>query len=150
MALNCAVVLAIFALTNVTVPGPLTFVQSTDRVLPGGTPSSVAEPFKVTLFVGREIVWSGPALTDGGWLDTTVTVISSEVLNSESLAVNRSTYVPSTLNVAVVCAWLALAKITAPGPLICCQFAVIVLPRGKPSSLITPLSVIVFVGRTRS
>jgi hypothetical protein len=54
--LNAAVVAALFALPNVTVPGPLTRLQVLVNTLPAGRPSSVAVPFKVTVFVGSEIV----------------------------------------------------------------------------------------------
>ena len=39
-----AVVLKAFALANVTVPGPLTFVHVVVNTLPAGKPSSVAVP----------------------------------------------------------------------------------------------------------
>src|SRR5215204_1619224 len=63
---NCAVVTAEAAFANVTVPGPETLVHVVVSVLPKGQPSSVAVPFKVAA-AGRRTVWSGPALTTGGW-----------------------------------------------------------------------------------
>jgi hypothetical protein len=67
-------VLAAFELTNVTVPGPFTLVQVYVNAPGGlGSPSSVADPFKVALSVGT--VWSGPALTTGA-LFTVITMVS--------------------------------------------------------------------------
>ena len=42
-----AVVWGTAALPKLTVPGPLTLVQVTDRVLPGGNPSSMAVPERI-------------------------------------------------------------------------------------------------------
>ena len=54
------------ALPNVTVPGPLTFVQVVVTAPGGfGRPSSVTVPSSVAV-AGKVIVWSGPALTTGG------------------------------------------------------------------------------------
>ena len=68
-------VLAAFGFTNVTVPGPLTLLQVYVNAPGGlGSPSSVAEPFKLTL--GVDAVRSGPALTTGG-LFTVITTVSA-------------------------------------------------------------------------
>ena len=67
-------VLAAFGSTNVTVPGPVALVQVYVNAPGGfGSPSSVAEPFKIALGVGT--VWSGPALTTGA-LFTVITTVS--------------------------------------------------------------------------
>ena len=66
--LKVAFAFVMCALSNVTLPGPATNDQVTVNVLPTGRPSSVAMPFSCAVTVGRLIVWSGPALTWGGWL----------------------------------------------------------------------------------
>ena len=58
-------VFAVAALVNVTVPGPLTFVQATVSLF-DGSPSSVAVPASVAV-EGSVIVWARPALTTGAW-----------------------------------------------------------------------------------
>ena len=45
-ALKLAVVSTLFGLSNVTVPGPLTFDQITDTLLPRGQLSSVTTAFR--------------------------------------------------------------------------------------------------------
>ena len=44
---NVAVVDAAFGFAKVAVPGPLTVLQATVRVEPGGSPSSVTVPLRV-------------------------------------------------------------------------------------------------------
>ena len=56
-------VFAVAAFVNVTVPGPLTFVQATVSLF-DGSPSSVAVPASVAV-EGSVIVWSAPAFTTG-------------------------------------------------------------------------------------
>ena len=51
-------------------------------------------------------------------------VASANALRAVSLAVSRSTYVPGALNVAVVAAEVALAKVVVPGPLRCVHWLV--------------------------
>ena len=79
------------ALTKTTVPGPLTFVQLTEIVLPVGSPSSVAVPDNEGP-AGKVIVWSGPALTTGALFEAadalTTTIMSSDVVSFPSLAVS--------------------------------------------------------------
>ena len=53
-------------LLKVTVPGPETLDQVLVRVLPVGRPSSLEVPDRVEI-PGRVMVWSTPALTEGGW-----------------------------------------------------------------------------------
>ena len=65
-------------------------------------------------------------------------VTSSLVVNCESLAVSRSTYVPGAVNVAVVIGRFAFANVTAAGPLTKLQVVVTTLV-GKPSSVTVPL-----------
>ncbi len=50
-----------------TVPGPLTWLQESARVLPAGSPSSLAEPFRVTATPATAVRFA-PALTTGAWL----------------------------------------------------------------------------------
>ncbi len=71
----------------------------------------------------------------------TVTVTSSEPVKSESLAVRRNTYVPAWLKLAVVVAWLALPKVTSPGPLTLVHVDDTTTHAGSPSSVTVPLSV---------
>jgi hypothetical protein len=79
-------------LTKTTVPGPLTFVQLTEIVLPDGRPSSVAVPDNVGP-AGRVTVWSGPAFTTGALFvpdeALTTIIMSSVVVAFPSLAVSR-------------------------------------------------------------
>src|SRR6266550_4115724 len=65
--------------------------------------------------------------------------MSSLLLSSESFAVNRSTYVPASLNAALVTVIVGLANVTVPGPLTLLQVLLSVLPEGRPSSLTVPL-----------
>ena len=66
-ALKSAVVLSAFALPNVTVPGPLTFVQAVETAAGGfGSPSSVTAPLKLA-DPGSMIALSLPAFTKGAW-----------------------------------------------------------------------------------
>src|SRR5271165_6586625 len=80
---------------------------------------------------------SQPALQFG--FAVTVMVTVDEVVNTPSVALNCSTYVPAVLNAAAVFTWLALSKTTVPGPLCIVQVVVSVL-FGSPSSLTAPLS----------
>ena len=66
---------------------------------------------------------------------------SSLTVKRESSAVRRSTYVPSTLNCAVVTGEAAFAKVTVPGPETLVHVVTSVLPNGKPSSVAVPFSV---------
>ena len=81
------------ALTKTTVPGPLTFTQLTEIVLPDGKPSSVAVPDNAGP-AGRVTVRSGPALTTGALFvpadALTTTIMSSEVVALPSLTVSRN------------------------------------------------------------
>jgi hypothetical protein len=61
---NVALAFNEFAFTKTTVPGPLTLLQLTDRVLPFGSPSSVAFPIRFAP-AGKTIDMSLPAFTDG-------------------------------------------------------------------------------------
>ena len=78
----------------------------------------------------------------GGWFGTgfTVIVASSKLVNCESLAVSRKTYVPAWLNATVVAAELGLPNVAVPGPLTLLQAIVSVPPTGRPSSLTVPFS----------
>jgi len=136
--LNETFVTAAVGLVNAAVPGPLAWLQITDRLLPAGRPSSLTLPFSVAL-EGMVIVRSGPAFTVGGkFCGMTVIVTSLLLVRSESKAVNRKTYVPDWLNVAVVTALVALAKVTLPAPLTLVQLEVGELPWGSPSSVTEP------------
>ncbi len=68
-----------------------------------------------------------------------MTLMSSLVDSTLSLAVSRRTYVPAVEKVAVVEAALALAKVTVPGPLTTVH-AMVRVPGGlgKPSSVTVP------------
>ena len=81
------------ALTKTTVPGPLTFIQLTEIVLPVGRPSSVAVPDNEGP-AGKVTVWSGPALTSGALFvpadALTTTIMSSDAVAFPSLAVSRN------------------------------------------------------------
>ena len=70
-----------------------------------------------------------------------MTVTSSLAVSSPSLAVKRSTYVPATLNWAVVAADCASANVTVPGPLTWLHVTVSVPGGGRPSSVTVPPSV---------
>src|SRR5262249_54360454 len=109
---------------KVTVPGPLTLLQATVRWLPAGNPSSVAVPFNVAVF-GSVMVRSGPALTTGAWFcGITVTVASAIGRGSWRHRLKLTTYVPATLNEAVVIAAFGLLNVTVPGPLTLLQVTV--------------------------
>jgi hypothetical protein len=83
-------VLALEGEVNVTLPGPLTFVQALASAAPNGNPSSATVPFNVTTD-GSVIVCAVPALTNGARLaGLTTTVTSANPLSNESLAVSRS------------------------------------------------------------
>src|SRR6185295_2065731 len=124
---------------NVTLPGPLTLVHVAVSVLPSGKPSSATVPCKSRAPPGQAEVRSAPALTTGAsFAGRTVIVTSSLAVKRVSLAVSLSTYVPSVVNVAVVSAADAFAKVTGAGPLTCVHIEVSVLPCGKPSSFTTP------------
>ena len=61
-----AEVLALLALANVTLPGPLCWLQVVIKEAGGlGRPSSLATPDRVAA-AGSVTAWSGPALTTGG------------------------------------------------------------------------------------
>jgi hypothetical protein len=138
---NVAVVAALDAEPNVTVPGPLTFVQLTVKVLPLGNPSSLAVPARMAV-ADRLIVWFGPAFTTGAWFvgeaGFTEITTSALVTRALSLAVSRRVYVPAAENVAVVEATDDEPNATVPGPLIFVQLTVRWLPLGNPSSLAVP------------
>ena len=65
------------ALLKVTVPGPETLDQVFVKVLPEGNPSSVAVPVREAV-LGKVMVWSTPALTEGGWFTGIVMVNTTE------------------------------------------------------------------------
>ena len=75
---------------NCTLPGPIALVQNVLSVPPAGKPSSVTVPCRLT-GSGDVISLLGPALTTGAALAEMTTVTSELAVNSESLAVNRST-----------------------------------------------------------
>src|SRR5215213_4867234 len=128
--LNDAIDAARFCGLKPAWPGPLTTLHNTESVLPAGTPSSVAVPLRIAV-PGNVITRSGPAFTTGALLfGLTVIVTSAKRVISLSKAVRRNTYVPATVNVAVVCAWFALPKVTRPGPLTLDHVTVSVLPAG--------------------
>src|SRR3712207_9129771 len=80
------------------------------------------------------MVWSAPAFTVGGWLTGlgwTVTETSSLRVSAESPAVRRRTYVPGSLNVAVVAGPPGAAKGTMPGPLTFVHTAARTRPSGR-------------------
>src|SRR6476469_3858436 len=67
---------------------------------------------------GSTIVWSSPAFTRGGsFARRTVTVSESETVNIPSVPVSVRTYVPATVNVAVVNTEAGSANPTDAGPL---------------------------------
>ena len=75
----------------------------------------------------------------------TVTSMSSVVDNTESEAVNRSTYTPAAENDAVVDNELAFPNVVVPGPDTCDQVVVTVAGgAGNPSSDAVPDSDAVF------
>ena len=89
--LNVAVVAAALELVKVTVPGPLTLLQTTVSVLPAGRPSSLTTPLKFA-GLGKPIVWFVPALTEGAWLAGLTVMVTVAVFDSaESLAVRLKT-----------------------------------------------------------
>src|SRR6266508_2289977 len=72
----------------------------------------------------------------------TVTVTSSLALRAESLALSRSTYVPGTVNDAVVDRAAGSAKVTEPGPLTADHVCVVEAGGlGRPSSVTVPFRV---------
>ena len=77
----------------------------------------------------------------GTAVEFTITVTSALPNNSESLAVNRSRYVPGREKPAVVTVFPGFAKSTVPGPLILLHTVVMVLPTGRKSSLTRPTCV---------
>src|SRR5215216_626109 len=81
--------------------------------------------------------------TAGGAGGLTSTLTSSLVVNSESLAVRRRTYVPAVLKDAIDAARLTGLKPACPGPLTTLHNTESVLPAGSPSSVAVPLSVAV-------
>src|SRR5918999_24182 len=127
------------------VTGPLTWLQLTLSEFGDGTPSSIAKPWRGIVLSGGVIIWSGPALTSGGWLlACTVIVTVSATSNSPSPTVSRSTYTPGTLKEAVVEGASAFSKVTGPGPLATLHRNVRVLPTGRPSSVTVADRVTVF------
>ncbi|MGC4081091.1 MAG: hypothetical protein QM736_03010 [Vicinamibacterales bacterium] len=68
-------------------------------------------------------------------------VTSANALSAVSLAVSRSTYVPATLNVAVVDGLLASANVVVPEPLCCVHWLATVAPCGNASSVTEPANV---------
>ena len=70
-----------------------------------------------------------------------VMVTSELLVNSESEAVRRSTYVPGWFNVTVVTGFVRLVNVARPGPLTLLQDVVKVPPTGSPSSLAVPFNV---------
>src|SRR5262245_20343119 len=98
VVLKLALVANALGLLKTTVPGPLNWLQATERVAPDGAPSSVTKPVRLAT-AGNAIVWSGPALTAGRLLGPTLTIASSRLSNSVSLAESRSVYRPTVANV---------------------------------------------------
>src|ERR1043165_9377725 len=66
-------------------------------------------------------------------------------VNSESLAVNCSTYTPLVENAAEVAGALLFAKVTLPGPLTADHAIATGAPYGSPSSVTLPSSAATFV-----
>src|SRR5687768_14743690 len=77
--------------------------------------------------------------TGGARGSITSSVISSKATRAPSLAVKRKIYLPGTLNCAAVIPALGSAKATSPGPLTWDQITDKLLPKGRPSSVISPL-----------
>ena len=67
-SIKVAGVTALPGAAKLTEPGPEIFVQVVTSVLPRGSPSSLAVPFRLTTSVGSVMVWSGPASAAGGRL----------------------------------------------------------------------------------
>src|SRR5579885_2040462 len=122
---------------KVTGPGPLTTLQTCDRRLEPGKPSSLTEPDRPKLWPTEATAFE-PALTTGGWLPLTTTVSSSNEASSVSVAVRRNTYVPAWLNETVVTGLVGFANVTSPGPLVLVQTE-FKMPSGNPSSVTRPL-----------
>ena len=141
--LKVAVVAGLAAFANVAVPGPLVRVHRLVTAAPVGKPSSVTVPASVAP-AGNVIVWFAPVVTIGATLvgsaGFTVTVVSANAVSAVSLAVKRKTYVPATLNVAIVAGLAAFTKVTVPGPLVRVHRLVTAAPVGKPSSVTVPAS----------
>ena len=75
-----ALVFAVAAFVNVTVPGPLTFVHDAVSLF-DGSPSSVTVPASVA-DAGDVIVWSGPALAVGAWFAGAYWIVSLAAADS--------------------------------------------------------------------
>src|SRR4029079_17218127 len=130
-----------FEFRNCGVSGPLTMLHERSRAFPTGRPSSVTVT-AMTATSGTLTVWSGPALTTGGSLWGVILrmliVTWSVVVSVPSVAVSARTYVPTSMNLAVVDGELTLAKVTGAGPLTSDQVDDSVLPGGRPSSVAVP------------
>src|SRR4051812_30645414 len=74
--MNVTVVGSEFSGVKTTCAGPLIMDHWTDRLLPGGCPSSATVPFK-TAAAGNVIVWLGPAFTTGGWFAGITVILTS-------------------------------------------------------------------------
>src|SRR5262245_50679497 len=125
---NEAVVVSALAVPKLTVPGPLPLLQATVNIPGGlGSPSSLTVP-ESAADAGSVMVWLGPASTIGAWLGRGSTVICTEStpVSAPSNAESRMTYVPATVNVAVVESAFAFWKLTVPGPLPLLQVSVTV------------------------
>ena len=97
--LNVAEVLAVVAEVKETVPGPVTVVHRAVTT-PAGNPSSLIDPASVAA-EGSVMCCAVPALTTGAAFCCVMTALFTVIVTSaladscESLAVNRSTYVPA-------------------------------------------------------
>jgi hypothetical protein len=139
-------VLALFGLEKVAGAGPLTCDHCAVTVEPAGCPSSVMVPVRFTTFAGSvRLTLSAVTLIAGDWFGVgaarTVIVTFAETVNSESVAVNCSVYVPGVVKVACVTACVGAEKVTGAGPLKLLHCCVTVLPIGNPSSVTVPFKV---------
>src|SRR5262245_37140640 len=96
---------------------------------------------------GSRMVRAGPASTSGGsFAFRTTTVRLSEAENIPSLALRLRTYVPASVNVAVVATDAGSANTTGAGPLDD-HTVESAGGAGRPSSLAVPESETLFTGR---
>lgn len=130
-------VTAELGLLKVTGAGPLTSLHE----MVSGPPPPLADPFRVTVFVGRVMLWLAPALTATGTGFTATPVVALTV-TVPSVAVSLSTYDPNVEKVACVTAEFGLLNVTVPGPLTLLQVSV----KGPLPPLAEPFRVTVLVG----
>ena len=130
-----------------TGPDPLTTDHAIVRVLPMGSPSSVADPARVTtaLPFASETDWFGPALTTGGlFCGFTCTEVYVVAETGPFVAVNEKTYVPFVVKLADVDSCVGVAIVAGAGPCVCAHKYVSV-PDG-PFGVAVPVKVDVLVG----